>query len=125
MGVPALREMVEPLLRVLAESPEGIPAKRAQDLVADRLALSAEDRSQRVAKGSQHLFRHRANWAHDRLKRAGLSSAPRKGVWRATKEGLELARSQDVAPEQIVRTARSLKLPGSSTEEPGEVSTAV
>lgn len=29
-----------------------------------------------------------AGWAHDRLKRAGLSSSPRRGTWQITQEGL-------------------------------------
>lgn len=48
MGFPTFRDMIDPLLRVLAEAPDGLSSQRAQDLVADRLQLSTEDRDQRV-----------------------------------------------------------------------------
>jgi restriction system protein len=94
MAIPSFRGMLEPLLRVLAEAPDGLPSRRAQDLVADRIQLSADDRTLRVRGGTQVLFRHRTNWAHDRLKRAQLSSTPRRGLWQLTPKGFELARAQ-------------------------------
>jgi restriction system protein len=64
------------------------------------LQLSDEERALRVPGGTQVLFRHRTNWAHDRLKRAGLSSAPRRGMWQLTSKGAELARTR---PETLPR----------------------
>lgn len=115
MAVPPLREMIEPLLRVLAACPKGLRAREAQDLLADQLQLSEEDRALRVPGGTQVLFRHRTNWAHDRLKRARLSSSPRKGLWQITLEGTKLlANTTDMskdALQQIARVARDQKLP--------------
>ena len=51
MPFPSFREMLDPLLRVLATVPDGLPVRQAQDLVADRLALSAEDRGSRCPTG--------------------------------------------------------------------------
>jgi len=101
--------MIEPLLRVLADAPDGISAKSAQDLVADRIQLSAEDRALRVPGGTQVLFRHRTNWAHDRLKRALLSATPRRGVWQLTTKGLELvrARTQPLAGQEVRELAKA------------------
>jgi restriction system protein len=109
MAFPSFRDMIEPLLRVLADAPEGLPARRAQDLVADRLELSEADRSLRVPGGTQVLFRHRTNWAHDRLKRARLSSTPRRGVWRLTPDGLELVRTKAgaLAKDEIRELAKA------------------
>jgi len=54
----------------------------------------------------QAVYRNRAGWAHDRLKRAGLSSSPRRGFWRITSEGLALAQhAQPLPPEEIERIA--------------------
>lgn len=109
MAFPSFREMIEPLLRVLADAPDGVTARRAQDLVADRLQLSAADRELRVPSGTQVLFRHRTNWAHDRLKRAMLSSNPRRGVWQLTAKGFELARArtQPLAGQEVRELAKS------------------
>lgn len=109
MAFPTFRDMIEPLLRVLAEAPEGLTSRRAQDLVADRMQLSPDDRLLRVPGGTQVLFRHRTNWAHDRLKRALLSSTPHRGVWRLTPKGLELmrARTQPLAPTELRELAKA------------------
>jgi restriction system protein len=37
------------------------------------------------------VYKNRAGWAHDRLKRAGLSSSPRRGYWQLTSRGVEFA----------------------------------
>lgn len=109
MAFPTFRDMIEPLLRVLADAPDGLPSRRAQDLVADRLQLSAEDRQLRVRSGTQLLFRHRINWGHDRLKRAQLSSTPRRGFWKLTAKGLELvrSRSQPLGASEVHELARA------------------
>jgi restriction system protein len=114
MAFPSFREMIEPLLRVLADAPDGLSSRRAQDLVADRLQLSDADRALRVPGGTQVLFRHRTNWAHDRLKRARLSSTPRRGVWQLTAAGFELvrARSQLATAEirELAKAGRDLRI---------------
>lgn len=115
MSFPSFRDMIDPLLRVLAEAPNGLSSRRAQDLVADRLQLSANDRDQRVPGGTQVLFRHRTNWAHDRLKRAQLSSTPRRGVWQLTPKGVGWVRGH-AAPldgaelDELARAGRSVRI---------------
>ena len=115
MAFPTFRDMIDPLLRVLADAPNGLSARSAQDLVADKLQLTDTDRSQRVPGGTQVLFRHRTNWAHDRLKRAGLSSTPRRGTWQLTTRGFDLVRSTagTLAKDEIrelARAGRDLKI---------------
>src|SRR5690349_19226788 len=119
MAVPPLTAIIEPLLHVLATASDGLTSRHAQDLVADRLGLSVEERSVRVAGGSQALFRHRTNWAHDRLKRARLSWTPRRGTWQLTAEGLKLARlnADGLTPavvQQIQKAAHGARLPESA-----------
>ena len=123
MAVPPLRELLEPLLRVLADAPQGLTSRQSQDGVADLLQLSIEDRSLRVPGGKQVLFRHRTNWAHDRLKRAQLSSTPRKGVWQLTDAGMKLARSstQPLTKEtirEVARADRNLRTQPARSEAP-------
>jgi restriction system protein len=61
----------------------------ACDLVADDVDLSPEARQAMLPSGLQQIFRNRIGWAHDRLKRRGLSEAPKRGTWRITTEGKE------------------------------------
>lgn len=122
MSFPTFRDMIEPLLRVLAEAPEGLSSRRAQDLVADRLLLSTEDRERRVPGGTQVLFRHRTNWAHDRLKRAQLSATPRRGVWQLTPKGLALVRAHaaplaDTELHELAKTGRSVRIAALQPEQ--------
>lgn len=93
MAIPSFHAMIDPLLRVLANEPNGLSARRAQDMVADMLQLTNDDKNLRLPSGTQLVFRHRTNWAHDRLKRAQLSSTPRRGVWQLTDAGLAHVRA--------------------------------
>lgn len=92
MSFPTYDQMIDPLLRVLATAPEGMPAKAAHDQIADRLKLSDDDRRILLPSGKQALLANRAGWAHDRLKRAELSSSPKRGWWQLTAKGIDLAR---------------------------------
>jgi restriction system protein len=51
------------------------------------LRLSAEQRAVTLPSGQQPVYKNRAGWAHDRLKRSGLSSSTRRGFWCLTGEG--------------------------------------
>ena len=43
------------------------------------------------------MYKNRAGWAHDRLKRAGLSSTPKHGFWKLTEEGIAFS-AENAAP---------------------------
>lgn len=93
MAVPTYDLFIEPVLRYLAAHPEGVSAKDAHEAAADVLCVSDEDKQELLPSGAQLIYKNRAGWAHDRLKRAGLSSSPRRGTWKITKEGLEFVAS--------------------------------
>ncbi len=105
MAVPTYDQFIEPLLRLLVANPEGVFAKLAHEEAATALGLTDEDRQQLLPSGAQLMYKNRAGWAHDRLKRAGLSSSPRRGFWKATPEGIAFAKehplpfSPDLAEE--------------------------
>ena len=88
MPVPTYDRFIEPILRFLATHPEGAYAKNAHEAAADALGLTAADREEMLPSGIQAAYKNRAGWAHDRLKRAGLSSSPRRGFWRLTEAGM-------------------------------------
>ena len=89
MAVPTYDLFIEPVLRYLAAYPDGVSAKDAHEAVADVLCISDEDRQELLPSGAQLIYKNRVGWAHDRLKRAGLSSSPRRGTWKITNEGLD------------------------------------
>lgn len=93
MTVPTYDQFIEPLLRCLAQHPEGLAARVAHEAAAAALGLTSEDLQQLLPSGMQPMYKNRAGWAHDRLKRAGLSSSPRRGFWRLTPEGMDFEKS--------------------------------
>jgi restriction system protein len=94
MPVPTYDKFIEPILRYLASHPAGAAARDAHDAAANALGLSEVDRAELLPSGVQHVFKNRAGWAHDRLKRAGLSISRRRGYWELTDAGRAFAREQ-------------------------------
>lgn len=91
MSVPTYDKFIEPILRYLAATPEGALARDAHEAAAKSLGLSDADRQELVPSGTQRVYKNRSGWAHDRLKRAGLSSSPRRGYWQLSAEGLSFS----------------------------------
>jgi len=103
MAVPAFYVFIEPLLRYLAAHPEGVRSGDAYEAVASAMALSPEDRAALLPSGNQPVYQNRLGWAHDRLKRAALSSSPRRGLWVLTEEGKQFHRAHPTAltPDEV------------------------
>jgi len=103
MPVPTYDRFIEPVLRYLAAHPEGAAARDVHDGAANALGLSEADRAELLPSGVQRIFKNRAGWAYDRLKRAGLSRNPRRGYWQLTAAGRDFARDQPTPlPEDVV-----------------------
>lgn len=104
MTVPTYDRFIEPLLRFLVQHPDGAMARQAHDAAATALGLTEADRLQLLPSGAQPIYKNRSGWAHDRLKRAGLSTSPRRGFWKPTDEGLAFARNNpSPLPEPLVQ----------------------
>ena len=101
--LPTYDRFIEPLLRFLAGRPEGAPAREAHEAAADALGLDAAARQQLLSSGAQLIYKNRAGWAHDRLKRAGLSDSPRRGWWQLTEAGRRFVAEHPapLTPEQL------------------------
>ncbi|WP_434556776.1 restriction endonuclease [Thiopseudomonas acetoxidans] len=108
MSLPTYDQFIEPILRVLQQYPEGLRAAEVHDAAADYLQLTQEQRSELLSSG-QAVYKNRCGWAHDRLKRAGLSFSPRRGLWQLTNEGAVYAskHSSVIAEAEIQRIASS------------------
>jgi restriction system protein len=123
MSVPTYDKFIEPVLRYLISRPSGAPARDVHDATAAVLGLSDADRLELLPSGVQPIYKNRAGWAHDRLKRAGLSSSPRRGYWQVTPRGIEYA-STHPAPlsdrdvEQIATDFMDVRLRPQNEDEP-------
>lgn len=87
MAVPTYDKFIEPVLKTLQNHPTGISAKEVQENAANLLGLDDEQRNETIASG-QAIYKNRTGWAHDRLKRAGLSYSISYGKWCLTEAGL-------------------------------------
>lgn len=87
MSVPTYDKFIEPILRYLAANPEGATARDTHEAAARGLDLSESQLQELIASG-QAIYKNRAGWAHDRLKRAGLSSSAKRGYWKLTEAGI-------------------------------------
>ena len=90
MPVPTYDQFIEPVLRFLAANPDGARAGDVHEAAADALSLDDQQRQELISSG-QAVYKNRAGWAHDRLKRAGLSSSTNRGYWKLTDRGVEYA----------------------------------
>ncbi|PZQ76956.1 MAG: restriction endonuclease [Variovorax paradoxus] len=91
MTVPTYDRFIEPILRYLSVHPKGAVARDVHEAAADALNVDGEARKELLPSGTQPVYKNRAGWAHDRLKRAGLSSSPRRGYWQLTDQGKAFA----------------------------------
>lgn len=106
MPVPTYDQFIEPILRFLAYWPVGATAAEAHEAAAKALCLNEEQRQELISSG-QATYKNRAGWAHDRLKRAGLSESPRRGYWKLTDQGVAYAtqHSAPLPPDEVERLA--------------------
>ncbi|MBD2780916.1 restriction endonuclease [Xenorhabdus szentirmaii] len=105
MPVPTYDQFIEPVLRFLATKPEGALSKEVQEAAAKVLHLNEEQRSETISSG-QLVYKNRTGWAHDRLKRAGLSQSLSRGKWCLTQKGFEWTQKhQPLSNDEVVYLA--------------------
>ncbi|MGE4125946.1 MAG: restriction endonuclease [Pusillimonas sp.] len=106
MPVPTYDQFIEPILRFLAKHPDGSLARVVHDAAANQLDLTQAQRQEVIGSG-QATYKNRAGWAHDRLKRAGLSESTKRGYWKLTAAGVDYAQKNraPLSAEQIERLA--------------------
>ncbi|MNJ43051.1 Mrr restriction system protein [compost metagenome] len=106
MSVPTYDQFIEPILRFLADQPGGASARDAHEAAADALQLSEAQRQELINSG-QATYKNRSGWAHDRLKRAGLSSSAKRGYWKLTEQGIaySLENPAPLPQEKVERLA--------------------
>lgn len=93
MGIPTFDQFIEPLLRFLTTQREGALARDVYEAVANAVQLSEQERAALLPSQTQQVYKNRIGWAHNRLKRAGLSSSAKRGLWCLTDKGFSFASS--------------------------------
>ncbi|MBN8447367.1 MAG: restriction endonuclease [Gammaproteobacteria bacterium] len=124
MAIPTYDLFIEPVLRFLATRSDGATTSEVYEAAAVAMQLTAEERAELLPSQSQQVYKNRIGWAHDRLKRAGLSSSARRGVWCLTEAGHLFAANHPApfSPEQLTELATGymdvrLKDAGTSASE--------
>lgn len=75
-----------PLLHLASDGTE-YTAQRAVDALAVKFELNAGELAELLPSGKQAVFHNRLGWARSYLKKAGLLSAPRRGIFCITERG--------------------------------------
>jgi restriction system protein len=129
MPIPTYDKFIDPLLRSLAEHPDGVEISDAYERTSAALGLADDDLALLLPSGRQAVYKNRIGWAHDYLKRGGLSASPKRGFWQLTPVGLALARKYPQMPDsemdRILRLGREARIAvrgtddGRVTREPG------
>lgn len=97
MAIPDFQTLMLPLLRLLGDGAEH-RAGQATDELSDVFGLTAEERQEPLASGSQPRIRNKVGWACTYLKKAGLIESPARGVYRLTSRGRSVL---DSGPERV------------------------
>lgn len=87
--VPLPAAFFHAVLHQLSSKSEGVRRKDLYELVADEMALTPEQRAERLPSLTHLRYRHRIGWSMNLLKNAGLIASPASGIWRLTVKGQE------------------------------------
>lgn len=108
MPIPGFHHFVLPILTYMADGRE-YSLDDLESLVAERFALSPEEREARLPSGGQRVVRNRAGWAKWHLEDCGFVESTRRGRYRITPSGLSLLKT---GPQELTRAflrSRSLR----------------
>jgi restriction system protein len=92
MAVPDFQSLTLPVLKEFADGVEHA-TKDIRQRVAEQIALTKEDLSEVLPSGTQTRFANRVAWAHVYMKRAGLLTSPRRGIYKITARGESVLQS--------------------------------
>jgi restriction system protein len=108
VSIPTYDQIIEPLLRYLAQHQEPVPTRDVYAALADRLGLSESEQQELLPSRQQAVYQNRIGWAHDRLKRAGLSASPSRSMWQLTDPGRKFVtvHPRPLTPEHVEQLAR-------------------
>lgn len=104
MSVPTYDQLIFPLLQELGRNTDPVRSRDVRDALVRRLGVGVDALAELLSSG-QPVFDNRVGWAHDRLKRAGLSTSARRGHWQLTQSGREfLTRNAKGLSADVLKT---------------------
>jgi restriction system protein len=86
MSLPTYDQFMLPLLK-LTEDEQVHSIAQLREKLAQRLNITAEQRSLRLPSGKQSVFDNRIGWANTYLRKAGLLYRPKRGYVQITQRG--------------------------------------
>lgn len=92
MAVPDFQTLMLPVLREFADGAEHA-TRDVRQRVANQLGLTPADVAEVLPSGTQTRLANRVAWAQVYMKRAGLLSSVRRGIYRITERGQEVLKS--------------------------------
>jgi len=89
MNIPDYQTLMLPLLKRVADGQEHSFPELVEALATDS-KLTEADRRELLPSGGQFVFDNRVGWARTYMKKAGLLSAPKRGIVQITERGRTL-----------------------------------
>ena len=83
---PQFIKYFQPVINALIELGGSGRPEEVEDVVAEQLGLSEEDKNEQIPSG-QSRFSNKVNWARFYLAKAGLIDSSTRGVWSLTEKG--------------------------------------
>lgn len=87
--IPDYQSIMLPLLKMLADKEEH-HYRDLTERLAKAFSLTDDEKKEVLPSGQQPLFDNRVGWARTYLKKAGLITAPSRGVSKITQRGIEI-----------------------------------
>lgn len=100
MSIPDYQSLMLPLLKLTSDGQEHHFPDLLNALAAEYKLTDSETR-ELLPSGSQFLFANRVGWARTYMKKAGLLSAPKRGVVQITERGKQVLKKN---PDRIDNT---------------------
>ena len=101
MAVPPYKTFIQPIFHYLAQQELNVAARDVYEAAARDLNLTDGAKREQLTNGGP-VYRNRASWALNWLKRAGLAEAPAPGEWRLTSSGKKLAGTGPVTTTELL-----------------------
>ena len=89
MAVPDFQSIMLPLLELAGEG-ETLQLRKAVDILAERFALTDDEKRELVPSGQQTRFHNRVSWARTNLTKAVLLESPKRGFFCITDRGRDV-----------------------------------
>lgn len=89
MSIPDYQSLMLPLLERASDGREHSFSSLV-DALADQYKLTDAERRELLPSGGQFIFANRVGWARTYLKKAGLPSAPKRGIVKIADRGLKI-----------------------------------